>query len=111
MKGKLTALILEAPKTPCIHGGQASGRTFQTAENLAEYLLANGATIPLCCKDCALWEKIEGDVAERGTCWNPKFRTWCPDPHGEKFYRPLTPATYFCAGAKPKEPASDNAEE
>lgn len=45
MKDKLTKLIIEAPKIPRVIGGQASGRTFQTAENMADHLIANGVTV------------------------------------------------------------------
>lgn len=57
MKERMIELILEAPQTPCIIGGVSSGRTFQTAKNIADHLLAAGATIPVRCKKCAHWGK------------------------------------------------------
>lgn len=38
---KLIALINNAPKIPCIMGGRATGKNFQTTQNIADHLLAD----------------------------------------------------------------------
>ena len=59
MKNKLIGIVLEAPKTSCVMGGQASGKMFQTAENIVDHLLAAGVTIPVRCRHCEFhhWEQ------------------------------------------------------
>ena len=45
MKEKLIDLIKSAPKLEFHSGSRAQGRTYQTAQNLAEHLLANGVVV------------------------------------------------------------------
>lgn len=39
---RLTELILNTPKIPATINGRAQGKTYQTARNIADHLLANG---------------------------------------------------------------------
>ena len=39
---RLTELILNTPKIPFTINGRAQGRTYQTARNIADHILANG---------------------------------------------------------------------
>jgi hypothetical protein len=43
---RLIELIINAPKLDCIKGGRANGKTYQTVQNIADYLLANGVIVP-----------------------------------------------------------------
>ena len=45
---RLTNLILNAPKLEFKSGSRAQGKTYQTAQNIADYLLANGCVLPPC---------------------------------------------------------------
>ena len=45
---RLTELIMNTPKIPVIINGRAQGRTYQTARNIADHLLANGVIVPPC---------------------------------------------------------------
>lgn len=95
MKDKLTKLIIEAPQTPCVIGGQASGRTFQTAENIAEYLIANGVTIPVRCSYC------DPDSQDYNPCWLCKKGGTAHDvEHCHKTnygdYEPMQPHCHLC---------------
>ena len=45
---KLIELINSAPKIPHIMGGRATEKTFQTTQNIADHLLANGVIVPPC---------------------------------------------------------------
>lgn len=44
-KERLLELVISAPKTPVIHGGQRGGKTFQTVENIVDHLIANGVVV------------------------------------------------------------------
>lgn len=48
MKDRLIELIINAPKLDCIKGGRANGKTYQTGQNIADYLIANGVVCPPC---------------------------------------------------------------
>lgn len=48
MRDRLIELIINAPKLDCIKGGRANGKTYQTVQNIADYLLANGVIVPPC---------------------------------------------------------------
>ena len=43
---RLTDLILNAPKLEFPFGSRAQGKTYQTAQNIADHLLANGVIVP-----------------------------------------------------------------
>lgn len=45
---RLTELIMNTPKIPVMMNGRAQGRTYQTARNIADHLLANGVIVPPC---------------------------------------------------------------
>lgn len=45
---RLTDLILNAPKLEFPFGSRAQGKTYQTAQNIADHLLANGVIVPPC---------------------------------------------------------------
>ena len=45
---RLTELIMNTPKIPVIINGRAQGRTYQTARNMADHLIANGVIVPPC---------------------------------------------------------------
>ena len=45
-RDRLIELMLNAPQIPCIKGGQATGKQYQTFQNVADYLLANGVIVP-----------------------------------------------------------------
>lgn len=45
---RLTELIMNTPKIPVEINGRAQGRTYQTARNIADHLLANGVIVPPC---------------------------------------------------------------
>lgn len=47
-RDRLIELMLNAPQIPCIKGGQATGKRYQTFQNIADYLLANGVIVPPC---------------------------------------------------------------
>lgn len=42
MRDRLTELIINAPKLDCIKGGRATGKTYQTVQNIADHILADG---------------------------------------------------------------------
>lgn len=42
---RLTELIMNTPKIPVMMNGRAQGRTYQTARNIADHLLANGVIV------------------------------------------------------------------
>lgn len=46
MKDKLIEMILKAPKLEFPSGSRAQGKTYQTAANLADFLIANGVFVP-----------------------------------------------------------------
>jgi hypothetical protein len=45
---RLTKLIINAPKLEFPFGSRAQGKTYQTAQNIADHLLANGVIVPPC---------------------------------------------------------------
>lgn len=45
VRKRLIELILSAPKVEIHSGGRAQGRTWQTAQGLADHLLANGVVV------------------------------------------------------------------
>ncbi len=47
-RDRLIELIINAPKLDCIKGGRANGKTYQTVQNIADHLLANGVIVPPC---------------------------------------------------------------
>lgn len=47
-KERLANLILNAPKLEFKSGGRAQGRTYQTAQNIADHLIENGVIVPPC---------------------------------------------------------------
>lgn len=45
---RMIELIMNTPKIPVIINGRAQGRTYQTARNMAEHLIANGVIVLPC---------------------------------------------------------------
>lgn len=45
---RLIELIRNTPKPPFTVCGRAQGKTYQTAKNIADHLLANGVIVPPC---------------------------------------------------------------
>lgn len=45
MRDRLIELLMNTPKLPITIGGRANGRTYQTAGNIADHLLANGVVV------------------------------------------------------------------
>lgn len=48
MKARLIELILNTPVLKFPSGSRAQGKTYQTAQNVADHLLANGVIVPPC---------------------------------------------------------------
>jgi hypothetical protein len=48
MKKRLIELVMNTPKLPITVGGRNNGKTYQTAGNIADHLLANGVIVPPC---------------------------------------------------------------
>lgn len=46
MRDRLIELLMNTPKLPITMGGRANGKTYQTASNIADHLLANGVVVP-----------------------------------------------------------------
>ncbi len=47
-RDRLIELMLNAPQILCLKGGQATGKQYQTFQNIADHLLANGVIVPPC---------------------------------------------------------------
>lgn len=83
MRDRLIELMLNAPQIPCIKGGQATGKRYQTFQNIADYLLANGVILPPCKVGEPVWFVEEGgDIGfsliekiriEQRAKWNPEL--------------------------------------
>lgn len=54
-KERLIELITNTPRLIC-KGGRAQGKTYQTASNMADHLLANGVIVPPCAIGTHLWK-------------------------------------------------------
>lgn len=101
MKDKLVKIILESPQTPCVIGGRASGRSFQTAENIADHLLACGATIPVHCGHCKSFMEYTEEFKQNaegadGDCYIRLMHSDDKQFCARKF-------TDYCSDGKPKE--------
>jgi hypothetical protein len=48
MRERLIELMLNAPQIPCTKGGRATGKRYQTFQNIADHLLANGVIVLPC---------------------------------------------------------------
>ncbi len=48
MRDRLIELVMNTPKLPITVGGRNNGKTYQTAGNIADHLLANGVIVPPC---------------------------------------------------------------
>lgn len=55
MKDRLIKLILNTPVLKFPSGSRAQGKTYQTAQNVADHLLANGVIVPPCKVGDTLW--------------------------------------------------------
>mgnify|MGYP003289866739 CR=1 FL=1 len=52
---KLIELIVSTPKLECTHNGRANGKTFQTAQNMADHLIANNVIVLPCALNSTVW--------------------------------------------------------
>ena len=59
---KLADLILHAPKLNFPVGSRAQGKTYQTALNMADYLLDNGVIVPPCKVGDWVWHICRGKI-------------------------------------------------
>lgn len=59
---RLTNLILNAPKLEFKSGSRAQGKTYQTAQNIADHLLANGVIVPPCKVGDIVFDISSGEV-------------------------------------------------
>lgn len=48
MRDRLIELIMKTPRLPIIINGRKQGKTYQTAGNIADHLLANGVVVLPC---------------------------------------------------------------
>ena len=48
MRDRLVELMIDAPQMPCVKGGRETGKRFQTFQNIADHLIANGVIVPPC---------------------------------------------------------------
>ncbi len=48
MRDRLIELLMNTPRLPITVGGRTNGKTYQTAGNIADHLLANGVVVPPC---------------------------------------------------------------
>ena len=47
-RDRLIELILHTPQKQAVIQGRATGKTYRTAENIADHLIANGVIVPPC---------------------------------------------------------------
>lgn len=66
MRDRLIELMLNAPQIPCIKGGQATGKRYQTFQNIADHLLANGVIVPPCKVGDEIWviDREDGEAVD-----------------------------------------------
>ena len=88
MRDRLIKLILNTPVLKFPSGSRAQGKTYQTAQNVADHLLANGVIVPPC--------KV-GDTVYQ-------IRKFCDENVGYKeFYRPSKEFDKPCPHYEPAE--------
>ena len=54
-RDKLIELIISTPRLECTHNGRANGKTFQTAQNMADHLIANNVIVLPCAIGSTVW--------------------------------------------------------
>ncbi len=59
---RLIELIVNAPKTPILINGIASGKVYQSAEHIADHLLTNGVIVPPCKAGDTVYYELYGEV-------------------------------------------------
>ena len=79
---RLTELIMNTPKIPVMMNGRAQGRTYQTARNIADHLLANGVIVPPCKVEDKLYyitpvKTIEECIVHAVECEENKITVKC----------------------------------
>lgn len=57
MRDRLTELIINAPKLEFPFGSRAQGKTYQTAQNIADHILADGWIRPPCKVGQTVWDR------------------------------------------------------
>jgi hypothetical protein len=61
MRDRLVELMLDAPQMPCVKNGRATGKRFQTFQNIADHLIENGVVVPVArCCECKYCRKPKG---------------------------------------------------
>jgi hypothetical protein len=55
MRDRLVELMLDAPQMPCVKNGRATGKRFQTFQNIADHLIENGMVVPSCYIGQEIW--------------------------------------------------------
>lgn len=78
---RMIELIMNTPKIPVIINGRAQGRTYQTARNMAEHLIANGVIVLPCKVGDTLYIPYLSNVIEKTVCsiviQKPFFTVYC----------------------------------
>lgn len=74
----------------------------EAAAKMADYLLANGVTIPVRCKDCRYWDRAKNqwDITVRlpfGRCQNDRYAVLWQES------KPITPEDHYCADGERRE--------
>ena len=66
-RDRLIELILNTPVLKFPSGSRAQGKTYQTAQNVADHLLANGVIVPPCKVGQTVWfirKDIKSEIVE-----------------------------------------------
>ena len=64
MRDRLIELILNAPKTDVVYGNIKLDKPIQTAQTVADYLLANGVVVPPCKVGDKIYRIVKGKIKE-----------------------------------------------
>lgn len=106
MRDRLIKLILNTPVLKFPSGSRAQGKTYQTAQNFADHLLANGVIVPPCKVGDKVYVADKGGIREATAneiyfygsndhmsillsfncdyeCENCPFSSWSQEPCGE----------------------------
>ena len=91
---RLTELIMNTPKLPVTVGGRAQGKTYQTAHNIADHLIANGVIVPPVSVGQTVYSIEKGIthvlVGEVFEIVSNKFGTFCRSSRKWYYYHSFT---------------------